>query len=86
MFKSSKEFETAMYDILVQIRDNPDNRDILSKLGDIDFDDPLKRCLELHLIEGLHPQNTASGSLTIDIIGKIRISYDGLKFVENFNS
>lgn len=86
MFKSSKEFETAMYDILTQIRDNPNNKDILSKLGDIDFDDALDECLEMHLIKGLLHQHTASGSLTVDIIGKIRLSYDGLRFIENFSN
>ena len=86
MFKTSKEFEAAMYDILMQIRDNPNDRNVLSKLGDINFDDALAKCIEFNYVKGLNPRYVASGNLNIDIIGEIRISYEGLKFLENFKA
>ncbi|MBZ9633029.1 hypothetical protein [Clostridium sp. FP1] len=85
MFKSTKEFETAVYDILIQIRDNPNDKNVLSKLGDTNFEDALERCFNLDLINGLHMRRSGD-TLNVSITGEIRISYEGLKFTENFKA
>jgi hypothetical protein len=85
MFKSSKEYEAVMYEILIAVRDSDNYRNILeSKIGNDNFDDALERCIDLGFIAGLHSRRAASGKLLVDIMGNIRLTYDGLKFIESF--
>lgn len=84
MFKSKEEFEKAMYKILIQIRDSEDPKSVLSKLGDINFDDAIFKCAEAGLIEGLSFQKDASGKLWPSIQREIKLSYKGLTFIKDF--
>ncbi len=87
MFKSTKEFNDAMFRILESIRDGKNFRDGLEEsLGNENFDDALERCIKTGLVTGLSPQRVASGNLVIDIIGNPRLTFDGLKFLENYKA
>lgn len=86
MFKSVKEFEAAMHEILIKIRDEEDYQSLSSKLGQEDFDDALERCINQGLIKGIQCNRVASGRLLCDIVHKPRIAYEGLQFVESFKN
>ncbi|OOM79119.1 hypothetical protein CLPUN_17090 [Clostridium puniceum] len=86
MFKSNNEFEKAIYDILIEIRDSDSSKNILSKLGDINFDDAIEKAVQYGLISGLVFSKDASGRLEPSIIREIRLSHNGLKFIEDFKS
>ncbi|HID0769537.1 TPA: hypothetical protein ACXC99_003634 [Clostridium botulinum] len=86
MFKTTKDFDKMMYEILIQIRDNEDINNIFSKLGDTDFDDAIYECVEIGLINGLSFQKDAIGNLHPSIQREIRLSHKGLSFIENFES
>mgnify|MGYP000954043497 FL=1 len=86
MFKSIEEFDKLIYEILIQIRDNEDPKSVLSKLGDINFDDAILRCVDIGLIEGLSFQKDACGNLFPSIQREIRLSYKGLAFIKEFES
>ena len=84
MFNSVKEFNIAMYEILIKIRNEENYRD-LTKYSDLDLDDAFEKCITYGYVNGIHRYDrTASGKLSYD--GKPRISLEGLTFVENFQS
>jgi len=84
MFKSTKEFETAMCEILIKIRDGSDYNELSSKYGATDLNDALERCFRLgYITSDAVPRKTESGRLAFD--GKPRITFEGLNFIENFN-
>lgn len=84
MFKSLKEFDTAVFEILTKIRDDEDYCALSSTYGETKFDDALEYCVESKFIAGLKVDRVASGKLVTDAVRKIRITRDGLQYIENF--
>lgn len=84
MFKSTRDFEAAMYEIMVKIRDGSNYNELSSKYGETDFYDALEHCFKRSFItaEG-PPRKTEAG--TLSFYGKPRITFEGLNFIENFN-
>ena len=89
MFKTKKDFDKMMYEILIQIRDTDDINSILSKLGDINFDDALYECVQIGLINGLYFDDFAKDGLDElcpTVQREVRLSRKGLTFIEDFES
>lgn len=86
MFKSTKDFDTAMYEVLIKIRDNEDFKTLSPKYELYDLTEALGRCSDCGYVTGVFPQRMASGNLSIDLSTNVRITPSGLQFIENFNS
>lgn len=86
MFKTLKDFDTAVRAILMKIRDEEDYEILRQDYSDENFEDALEYCVQHNLITGLHVQRTASGKLLADVIGKVKITREGLKFIDTFNN
>lgn len=81
MFKSTKEFDEAVKDILVHIRDGKDVRPLHQKYGEDNFNQAYERCYSEGLLDGLTAGRTNDGVMHYD--GQPKISYAGLRFIEN---
>lgn len=82
MFKSTKEFDGAVKDILVYIRDGRDIKQLRQKHGEDNFNQAYERCYNEGLLDGI----TAGGRTNDGLMhydGQPKISYAGLRFIEN---
>jgi hypothetical protein len=84
VFKSTKEFEAAVYEILIKIRDGSDYMRYQGKYGQGKFGDALEHAINRGYIRGVTAQRTAAGNLNID--GNPRLTYNGLSFIEDHES
>lgn len=84
MFKSTKEFDKAVYDILVYIRDSKNLQVLEQKYGEENFGEALARCCDVSYIVGIKYDRTADGNPHFSTI-KPMITYTGLEFVERYN-
>ena len=84
MFKSTKEFDKAVYDILVCIRDGKNLQVLEQKYGEENFGEALVRCCDVNYIVGIKYNRTADGNPCFSTT-KPMITYAGLEFVENYN-
>jgi len=85
MFKSSREFETVMYEILVKIRDGESYQTLSSKYAIEDLNEAMEECSNLGFVTGVIAHRTAANTVYIDLHNP-KITYRGLKFVEAFKS
>ena len=88
MYASTKEFNTAIYNILTDINKSVPINDISQKFTGTDFDDAFEHCYNYGFINGIELQGKAiSGKLHFAILNDgIRLTYKGLSFIENFNA
>ena len=82
MFKSTKEFDNAIYKVLTTIRDSG-NLESITEYGDNDLGDVIELCLSRRYLTGVNVQTNAFGDLFIN--GNPRITYNGLSYLENSN-
>lgn len=83
MFKSTKDFDTAMYNILVNIREGKTNQENFGlEIDEADFNDALLRIVNLRLVLGVTCTETLGG-LSISVFNP-RPSYEGLAFIERY--
>ena len=82
MFKSTNEYNDAIYETLVYIRDNNSFPKVNDKLDKIDLGDVLNLCYNHGYIDGVHIDKNAAGNYMYN--GQPRITYSGLKLIENF--
>ncbi|BBI32050.1 hypothetical protein [Cohnella abietis] len=81
MFKTSKEFEVAMFKILVNIRDGRIyQKDFDFQIDEQECEDALSKALDLGYVTGISFIHGLSGYRSYDA----RLTYEGLLFVENF--
>lgn len=87
MFKSTKDFETSMYNILCDVNKGINIFDIKAKSDKQEFDDALEQCHNCGYILGIKIQGkSVNGNLFFDTEDNVRLSYSGLKFIENFKN
>lgn len=82
MFKSTNEYNNAIYDTLAYIRDNASFPKANDKLNEIDLQDVLNLCNKHGYIDGIKIYQNAFGHYRYN--GQPRITYSGLQFIENF--
>lgn len=84
MFQSTKAFDKAMRDVLINFRD--DNAGERSELSENQYIQVVRRALDLGYIQGVSFIKTMGGpaSGTPKILSDAGITYDGLVFIENF--
>lgn len=84
MFKTSRDFEAAMYTILKNIMNElPPHEKI--ELSEIDCKDVINKIIDLNFLDGL--EKIPATSMFDHKFNKLtRITYSGLKFVENQES
>ena len=87
MFKSTKEFDKAIYNILSDINNSVSIDEIKNKFSETEFDDAFEHCYNHNLINGIQPEGrTISGNYCFTILDTgLRLTYKGLSFIENFN-
>lgn len=84
MFKSVKEFDSVVHEILTKIHNVVGYSEISSIFVDENFDDALEYCIQQNMVLGLRVQRTASDKLTADVCGNPRLIRAGLKFLEDY--
>lgn len=82
MFKSTAEFDKAMYLILCQIRDGSKLSQLKVNIPEDDVVQATVECVNRGYLEGVSVQKTAAGPVVSDM--KARITYAGLRFIESF--
>lgn len=86
MFKSTYEWDAAIYRFLVEIRDNRPNLETLLstlQLDDEEFSDVVRRSLDLGLVEGITVSRNVGG-YALDSWSPPKVTYNGLAFIEQF--
>ncbi len=83
MFTSSKDFEIAMYKCLSAVNSGKSYTTLKSEYDSLYLSEAINKASELGYIDGIHPIRVADGSIHIDI-SEPRLTYEGLKFIENF--
>lgn len=82
MFKSIKEFDAAIKEVLVMILDEkpltPDN----SSFPDDDFWEAAVECVDRRYLNGINYQRTMDGKPHFNSRG-VRVTYSGLAFIES---
>lgn len=84
MFKSVKEFDIAVFEILTKIRDVVGYSELSSMFGDENYDDALEYCVQQNFVIGYKVGRASSGKLLADIVGNPRLTRNGLQFIEGF--
>lgn len=79
MFKSTKEFDSAMKNILEKVRDG---ESLNSLQVDDDSLEAIAECITRGFLQGIEYERTASGKPCFQIVN-LRVSYNGLKFIES---
>jgi hypothetical protein len=84
MFKSVKEFNIKMFEILTMVLSGNLQLSIAENANDTNFHDALARCIKLGYILGIE-ECLSLGQHCSDYIfsEQIRISYEGLQFLES---
>lgn len=82
MFKSTKEFDSVMKDILVQIRDGIAVNSLSSSIDEGDFNAALAECVDRRYLSGLSYQRTMDGKPHFSL-SDVRVTYSGLTFIES---
>ena len=86
MFKSVKELDTAMFEILSMII-NKDTFDLASlSYSSDDLNDALAHCVRYGYVTGIRCQETASGKPVFDLKEHITVTREGLLFMEQFKA
>lgn len=83
IFKSTNEYNNAIHETLIYIRDNNSFPETNDKLNKIDLGDVLNLCYNHGYVDGVHIEKNAVGNYLYN--GQPRITYSGLQFIENFN-
>ncbi|MFV0343945.1 MAG: YjcQ family protein [Anaerocolumna sp.] len=82
MFKSTKEFDSAIKEILEKLRDGENIGSITTALENDDFYEALSECVDRRYLSGLSYQRTADGKPHFSQTN-IRVTYSGLSFIES---
>lgn len=83
MFTSSKDFEIAMYKCLSAVNCGKSYTTLDKEYDLLDLNEAINKASELGYINGIYGRRVASGSIYIDVSNP-RLTYEGLKFIENF--
>lgn len=81
MFKSTEEFDAAVYEMLVRIRDGSNYKELKEKYGQENYEDALEHSINRGYIKGITAQRAAAGNLVYG--GTPRLTHSGLSFIEN---
>ena len=85
MFKSTKNFKNAIYNILVDVNNGITLDKIKEKYDSQEFDDALEECINRNYILGIRDSYRAvTGTLIYSLQDTIRLSCSGLDFIEKF--
>lgn len=84
MLKTTKEFETLVYDLLVAMRDGKTVHSLESKYDMADVLEAVFYCTNEELLIGFKPIRMAAGNICADIKGKVVVPYKGLQFIEDY--
>lgn len=82
MFKSTKEFDFAIKEILVKIRDGESINSKATSLEENNFNEALAECVDRRYLSGLSYQRTLDGKPHFSQTD-IRVTYSGLSFIES---
>lgn len=83
MFASSKDFEIAMYKCLSVVNSGKSYTTLDNEYDLLDLNEAIYKASQLGYISGIHGQRVANGHMCIDISNP-KLTYEGLKFIENF--
>lgn len=83
LFKSTHEFDEAIYTILQKLLNDEGLNDKPSQYSQEDYDDAMEHAVKSGFIAGLHADRVLSGRLMLQ--GNPRITRLGLSFVEAFS-
>lgn len=81
MFKSTKEFDSAIKEILIKLRDGESISSMETSLEEDDFFEALVECIDRRYLSGLSYQRTMNGKPHFSQTN-IRVTYSGLSFIE----
>jgi len=82
MFKSTKEFDSAVKETLIKLRDGEKLDALTTTLQEADFDEALTECIDRGYLSGVSYQRTMNGKPHFQETN-IRITYYGLSFIES---
>lgn len=82
MFKSTKEFDKAVREILVAVRDGKNLQEVIAQ-NDSDYPEALVRCCDMGYTVGIKYQRTLDNTAHFDLKNP-KITYSGLQFIEAF--
>lgn len=83
MFKSTKEFDKAVREILVAIRDGKNLQEVITQNGSDNYYEALARCCDMRYIVGIKYERTLDNAPHFDLQNP-KITYSGLQFIEAF--
>jgi len=83
MFKSTEEYDSAIYNALVYIRDNNSYPKTTDELDQTDLGDVMNLCNMRGYIDGIDVHKNIAGHYMCT--GTPRLTYSGLNFIEQFN-
>lgn len=82
MFKSTKDFDTAMYKILVSVRDTNSFSNV-AEYDETELGDAINECISNGYLTNIDCEKNLAGEFCF--CGTPKITYSGLNFIENFN-
>ena len=82
MFKSTKEFETAIKEVLIMVRDEKGLNSDESTFPEDDFWEAAVECVDRRFLSGINYQRTLDGKPHFTSRGT-RVTYSGLAFIES---
>lgn len=83
MFKTLKEYDYAMYQILKVALDGNDASNVASKFGTNDGLEALGKCIELKYLSGFAASRNALGNYVLQITSTpLKVTYEGLRFID----
>lgn len=88
MFKSTKDFDYAIYNLLSDINESIPFAEIAQKFDNqIEFSDVLEHCCNYNLINGVAIGNRSlKGNLHFSATESVRLTRAGLELIENFKN
>lgn len=82
MFKSTKEYNEAILEVLTSIRDNNTFPNPNNKFDEYSLGDVINLCNNRDYIDGINVDKNITGYYVC--YGTPRLTYSGLKFIEDF--
>jgi hypothetical protein len=87
MFKSTKEFNKEIYNVLVKIKDESNWKQPPSNIDEIDFADVIEHIIMQGLVNGISGEKMSNGIFRFDHTlanASPRLTHKGLIYIENF--
>lgn len=85
MFKSTKDFDSAIYKVLVSINNSVDITEIADGFSKEEFSDLIEYIDRRNLVNGIRVTGkNMSGTVMFGTVGTVRLTRAGLDFIENY--